>query len=49
MIPGNDGNVSCGENVACGDGINGDVKCGVNIKCKTIERNVERQGNLIYI
>lgn len=42
------GDVNCGETVACGDNINGDVKCGGNIECKTIEGNVECQGNIIY-
>lgn len=42
------GKVSCGGSITCGDGINGDVKCGGNIECKTIEGNVECQGNIIY-
>ena len=42
------GKVNCGGSITCGDGINGDVKCGGNIECKTIEGNVECQGNIIY-
>ena len=42
------GAVNCGDNVACGDNIKGDVNCGGNIECKTIEGNVECQGNIIY-
>ena len=42
------GAVNCGDNVACGDNIKGDVNCGGSIECKTIEGNVECQGNIIY-
>lgn len=42
------GKVNCGGNIACGGDINGDVKCGSNIECKTIEGDVECQGNIIY-
>ena len=42
------GAVNCGDNVACGDNIKGDVNCGGNVECKTIEGNVECQGNIIY-
>lgn len=42
------GNVNCGDNVACGDNITGDVFCGSSVECKTIEGNVECQGNIIY-
>jgi len=42
------GNVNCGDNVACGDNITGDVFCGSCVECKTIEGNVECQGNIIY-
>lgn len=42
------GAVNCGDNVACGDNITGDVSCGGSVECKTIEGNVECQGNIIY-
>lgn len=42
------GAVFCGGHVACGDNIAGDVRCGGDIECKTIEGNVECQGNIIY-
>ncbi len=42
------GNVNCGDNVACGDNITGDVTCGGSVECKTIEGNVECQGDIIY-
>ena len=42
------GAVNCGDNVTCGDNIIGDVNCGGSIECKTIEGNVECQGNIIY-
>ncbi len=42
------GAVNCGDNVACGDNIKGDVSCGGSVECKTIEGNVECQGNIIY-
>lgn len=42
------GAVNCGDNVACGDNIKGDVNCGGSVECKTIEGNVECQGNIIY-
>lgn len=42
------GKVNCGGSISCGGDINGDVKCGSNIECKTIEGNVECQGNIIY-
>lgn len=42
------GSVTCGDNVACGDNISGDVNCGGSVECKTIEGNVECQGNIIY-
>ncbi len=42
------GAVNCGNNVTCGNSIKGDVNCGGSIECKTIEGNVECQGNIIY-
>ncbi len=42
------GAVNCGDNVTCGDNIKGDVNCGGSVECKTIEGNVECQGNIIY-
>lgn len=42
------GAVNCGAVVACGDNIVGDVSCGGSVECKTIEGNVECQGNIIY-
>ena len=42
------GTVNCGDNIACGDNIIGDVSCGGSVECKTIEGNVECQGNIIY-
>ena len=35
-------------NIFCDASICGDVNCGGNIECKTIEGNVECQGNIIY-
>ena len=42
------GAVNCGDNVTCGGDVKGDVHCGSNVECKTIEGNVECQGNIIY-
>lgn len=42
------GKVHCGGSITCGDSIKGDVKCCGNIECKTIEGNVECQGNILY-
>lgn len=42
------GAINCGDNVTCGDNITGDVNCGGSVECKTIEGNVECQGNIIY-
>lgn len=42
------GAINCGDNVTCGGNITGDVNCGGSVECKTIEGNVECQGNIIY-